>query len=100
MFVNYVSRYGGLGGRGPLLSVSLDEECVHGCVSMGVCVSEIYVYGADVVVVRCCFVGSVVCGWWDIFCSGCYPGINGGDACRKGMCAWVGLVGSIVGGSE
>ncbi len=83
-----------------MLSVWLDVECVQGCVNMGVCVIEIYVYGAYGVVIWGCYVRSVVCGWWGIFYSGWYPGINGGDACRKGMCAWVGFVGSIVGGSE
>ena len=56
MFVYYVSRYGGLGGWGPLLYTWLDVECVQGCVSMSVRVVVIYVYGAGGVVVWGCYV--------------------------------------------
>ena len=60
MFVNYVSRHRGVGGRGPMLSVWLDVGCSQGCVSIGVCVIEIYVYGAYGMVFWGCSVGSVV----------------------------------------
>ena len=63
-----------------MLFVWLDVGCDQGCVNMGVCVIEIYVYGAYGVVFWGCCVGSVVCGWWGIFCSGWYPGSKGGDA--------------------
>ena len=58
------TMYLGMGvrmGGGPLLSAWLGVECVHGCVSMSMCVIGIYVYGADGVVAWGCYVGSVVC---------------------------------------
>ena len=63
-----------------MLPIWLGVGCKQGCVNMGVRVIEIYVYGSYCVVLWGCYVGSVVCGCWGIFCSGWYPGSNVGDA--------------------